>query len=89
MIAFGTALAKERKALRRTQGDIAHSLRTSQASLSHIERGAETRLSTFVDLAHEVGLEPVLVPKSLVSVVRDIVHDHSGPVDHTIRRKFE
>jgi transcriptional regulator with XRE-family HTH domain len=88
--ALGATISACRLKLRRSQADVAKALRMSQASLSHIERGADTRLSTFVDLAREVGLEPVLVPKALVSVVRDIAAhaEAQRTTDAPITRKF-
>ena len=77
LVALGKRFIAARAIAKRSQADVAHALRMSQASLSHIERGAETSLSTFVDIAREFDLEPMLVPKPLVRIVNDLIASNS------------
>lgn len=41
--------------------------------LSRIEHGADLRVSTLLDIARELRLEPVLVPKLQLSAVRGLL----------------
>ena len=50
----------------------------SAANLSRIEHGADFRVSTLLELARELKLEPILVPKELVPAVRAVMHDDRG-----------
>lgn len=86
--ALGATLAAARRKIPRTQADVARALRMSQASVSHIERGADTRVSTLVDLAREFGLEPMLIPRTMLDVVRAIVSPAEVQPEVPILRKF-
>jgi DNA-binding XRE family transcriptional regulator len=65
-------LADRRAALDLSQGDLAHTCGTTQSVISRIEMGkSNIGLARFLELAHAVDLEPVLVPRLLVpSVLR-------------------
>ncbi|HEY5257730.1 MAG TPA: helix-turn-helix transcriptional regulator [Candidatus Baltobacteraceae bacterium] len=76
LVTLGKRFIAARNAAKRSQADVARALRMSQSSLSHIERGADTSLSTFVDLARELNLEPTLVPKALARIVSDLAASH-------------
>jgi DNA-binding Xre family transcriptional regulator len=45
-------------------------LKFSAANLSRIENGKDLRVSTLLDIARTLGLEPMLVPKMYVPSVR-------------------
>jgi len=72
LVALARRLAQARAAKGRSQADVASALRMAQSSLSHIERGADTSLSTFLDIGRELGLELMLVPKSVVRFVSEL-----------------
>ncbi|MBV8751019.1 MAG: helix-turn-helix transcriptional regulator, partial [Candidatus Eremiobacteraeota bacterium] len=60
------------------QGKLAARLGISAAHLSRIEHGANLRVSTLLDIARELRVEPLLVPKELVPPVRALL---SAPAD--------
>jgi transcriptional regulator with XRE-family HTH domain len=66
--------------LRRTRGErgisrAAHARRLgmSAVNVARIERGGDMRVSTLLELARCLKLEPILVPKSLVIPVREMI----------------
>jgi transcriptional regulator with XRE-family HTH domain len=69
---LGASLRRARLARGIKQGELARRLGMSVANLSRIERGADFRVSTLLDLARELRLEPILVPKESVPAVRAI-----------------
>lgn len=77
---LGRALSRARQERRIQQGELARRLRMSAANLSRIEHGADFRVSTLLDLARELGLEPLLVPKRLVPVVESLLSEEEGGV---------
>jgi HTH-type transcriptional regulator/antitoxin HipB len=53
-----------------------------QSQITRIESGAsDIRLSTLIELAHALGLEPVLVPKVLLPAVRHVMAHHQQSSD--------
>ena len=74
---IGRLLAAERERRGISQGSLARSLGISAANLSRIERGADLRVSTLLDVARALGLEPMLVPKHAVPAVRSVLNDLS------------
>jgi transcriptional regulator with XRE-family HTH domain len=60
------------------QAELAWRLRMSPANLSRIEHGADFRVSTLLEIARELKLEPLLIPKELVPAVRAIVDAADG-----------
>ena len=71
--ALGFLLGERRRARRLTQAQLARRLGMSSANVSRIEHGADFRVSTLLDLARELRLEPVLVPKDQVPAVRAVI----------------
>lgn len=49
-----------------------------QSSVSRVERGGDVRLSTMLEIARTLELEPMLIPKRLVPAVRALVQHRSG-----------
>ncbi|WP_081916718.1 helix-turn-helix domain-containing protein [Caulobacter sp. UNC358MFTsu5.1] len=59
-----------------SQRDVTARMKLTQAQLSRIESGAaDVRLSTFVELARLLDLEPVLVPRTALSGVNAIIRE--------------
>src|SRR6266404_3611952 len=62
-----------------SQVELGKRLGVTQSQITRIERGAsDIRLSTLVEMAHALGLEPVLIPKSLLPAVRHLT-ERRGP----------
>jgi transcriptional regulator with XRE-family HTH domain len=80
---LGRLLADERERQGISQGALARRLGVSAPNLSRIERGADLRASTLVEIARALGLEPVLIPKHAISAVRALVDESRGG---TVRR---
>lgn len=72
---IGQLLAAERERQGISQGRLARTLGVSGANLSRIEHGADLRVSTLLDLARALGLEPMLVPKRAATAVRSVLED--------------
>lgn len=77
---IGQLLAAERERQGISQARLAKSLRMSAANLSRIEHGSDLRMSTLLDVARALGLEPMFVPKRTVSAVRAVLHEFAGGV---------
>jgi transcriptional regulator with XRE-family HTH domain len=72
---IGRLLASARERLGLSQSELARRLGVSGANLSRIEHGADLRVSTLVDIARALQLEPMLVPKERVPSVRALLDD--------------
>lgn len=72
---IGRLLAAERERQGISQGSLARALGVSAPNLSRIEHGADLRVSTLLDLARALGLEPMLVPKEAATTVRSVLED--------------
>lgn len=70
---LGQLIALERQRQGISQGELARRLGVSQANLSRIEHGADLRVSTLLDLARALAMEPMIVPKSAVGVLRSVL----------------
>ncbi|HEV2642882.1 MAG TPA: helix-turn-helix transcriptional regulator [Candidatus Elarobacter sp.] len=70
---LGIELGKIRRSRSVGQQALAAKLGISGPNLSRIEHGADFRVSTLLDLARALKLEPILVPKEHVPAVRAIV----------------
>jgi HTH-type transcriptional regulator/antitoxin HipB len=68
--------AREEKGL--TQAELGLRLGQPQSSVSRIERGGDVRLSTVLEMARTLELEPMLIPKRLVPAVQAIVQNRRG-----------
>lgn len=82
------ALIALRKQRGLTQAALARRLGVAAPHLSRIEHGTDPRLSTFVDIARELGAEPILIPKEHLAAVRSVLADLSGSPDLGERPRF-
>jgi transcriptional regulator with XRE-family HTH domain len=71
----GAILAAERRRQGISQGELARRLGVAQSNLSRIEKGADLRVSTLLDIARVLQLEPMLVPKQSTRSVRALLDD--------------
>lgn len=72
---IGQLLAEERERQGISQGRLARDLGVSAANLSRIEHGSDLRVSTLLELARALGLEPMLIPKQAAAAVRSVLED--------------
>ena len=56
-----------------TQAELGRRLGQPQSSISRIERGGDLRLSTLLEMARTLDLEPMLIPKLYVPAVRTLI----------------
>jgi transcriptional regulator with XRE-family HTH domain len=70
---LGPLLARARRERGLSQSELARRLGMSAPHLSRIEHGADLRVSTLLDVARELKLEPVLVPKHRLATVRALL----------------
>ncbi len=68
--------AREEKGL--TQAELGIRLGQPQSSVSRVERGGDVRLSTLLETARTLELEPMLIPKLLVPAVRALIQHGGG-----------
>src|ERR1700749_2233529 len=73
-------VARESKGL--TQADVGSRIGQPQSSVSRIERGGDLRVSTLLEMARVLELEPMLIPKRLVPAVRALV-EHAADGGHS------
>ena len=78
---LGTQLGQIRRSRRVSQQELALKLGIAGSNLSRIEHGADFRVSTLLDLARALRLEPVLVPKEYVPAVRAIIDSAAAQHD--------
>jgi HTH-type transcriptional regulator/antitoxin HipB len=68
--------AREEKGL--TQAELGVRLGQPQSSVSRVERGGDVRLSTVLEIARTLELEPMLIPKRLVPAMRAPIQHRRG-----------
>ncbi len=67
-------LRGERQRQELSQVQLGQLVGAPQSQITRIESGArDIRLSTLLELAHALGLEPVLVPKVLLPAIRHVI----------------
>ena len=66
-------LTEARRGQGLSQAELAKRLGVAPSHLSRIEHGADPRLSTFLEIARELRIEPILVPKEYVAAVRALL----------------
>jgi HTH-type transcriptional regulator/antitoxin HipB len=71
--------ARESKGL--TQSDLGSRIGQPQSAVSRIERGGDLRVSTLLEMARVLEMEPVLVPKHLVPAAHALLGHASGKGD--------
>lgn len=79
LVKLGQTLKAAREKQNRTQREFAAVSNFQQAQIARAERGADVRISTLIELARALGLEPILIPQSLVPTVEAMIRDeHSS-----------
>jgi predicted transcriptional regulator len=73
MLSIVDSLSASRKAQRLSQQDLADRAGTSRMTVVRVEAAQDPRLSTVYELARALGLELMLVPKSLSEEVQSFV----------------
>jgi transcriptional regulator with XRE-family HTH domain len=56
-----------------TQSDLGSRIGQPQSAVSRIERGGDLRVSTLLEMARVLEMEPVLIPKHLVPAVHALL----------------
>ena len=56
-----------------TQADLGSRIGQPQSAVSRIERGGDLRVSTLLEMARVLEMEPILIPKHLVPAVQALV----------------
>jgi HTH-type transcriptional regulator/antitoxin HipB len=64
-------VAREAKGL--TQADVGSRIGQPQSAVSRIEGGGDLRVSTLLEMARVLEMEPMLIPKHLVPAVQALV----------------
>ena len=73
---------RQRKGL--SQVELAQRLGVPQSQINRIENGgSDIRLSTLLEMAHALGFEPVLIPKTLLPAVRHLLEKERGGEEST------
>jgi HTH-type transcriptional regulator / antitoxin HipB len=68
-----------------SQVELGQRLGVPQSQITRMERGIhDIRLSTLIEAAHALGLEPVLIPKSLLPAVRHLVAKQQEGIDSAV-----
>jgi transcriptional regulator with XRE-family HTH domain len=66
-------IRQAREAIGFTQSELGSRIGQPQSAVSRIERGADLRLSTLLEMARVLELEPMLIPKRLVRAVQALI----------------
>jgi transcriptional regulator with XRE-family HTH domain len=85
---LGGVLAGVRRSRGIRQDELARRLGLTPATLSRIEHGGGFRVGTLLDIARELKLEPILVPKEHVPAVRALLRDLQAPTEAPDRPRF-
>lgn len=68
------AIKRRRKELKISQAEVSQRTGLNQGRISEFERGnVNSRMGTFIEISRAVELEPVLVPRELLSSVMSII----------------
>ena len=67
------SLRQTREAKGLTQSGLGERIGQPQSAVSRIERGGDLRLSTLLEIARVLELEPILIPKHLVPAVKALI----------------
>ncbi len=81
MASIQDQLRQSREAKGYTQTDMGVRIGQPQSAVSRIERGGDLRVSTLLEMARVLEMEPVLVPKHLIPAVRALLGHASGQGD--------
>lgn len=81
MISIQDQLRQFREMKDFTQSDMGERIGQPQSAVSRIERGGDLRVSTLLEMARVLHLEPVLVPKHLIPAVQALLGHAAAPHD--------
>lgn len=77
-------LREARRRERLSQVALAQRLGVPQSQINRIENGgSDIRLSTLLEMAHALGLEPILIPNTLLPAVRHLLRKERGGEEST------
>ncbi len=80
---LGESLKKARQTKKLSQRDLSHKTGITQSQISKFENGAvDLQVSSLIELARGLDLEPMLVPRALVPVIEGLQrkNPHSIPM---------
>jgi HTH-type transcriptional regulator / antitoxin HipB len=72
-------IREAREAKQLTQSELGRLVGQPQSSVSRIERGGDVRLSTLLEMARILDLEPWFIPKRLVPAVQALIQYAADP----------
>jgi len=81
MASIQDQLRQSREVKGLTQSDMGARIGQPQSAVSRIERGGDIRVSTLLEMARVLEMEPVLVPKHLIPAVQALLGHASGRND--------
>ena len=81
MTSIQDQLRQSREGKGLTQGEMGARIGQPQSAVSRIERGGDLRVSTLLEMARVLEMEPVLVPKQLIPAVQALLAHGSGQRD--------
>jgi transcriptional regulator with XRE-family HTH domain len=81
MISIQDQLRQSRETKGFTQADMGARIGQPQSAVSRIERGGDLRVSTLLEMARVLEMEPVLVPKILIPAVQALLGHATGQRD--------
>lgn len=89
---IGSLLGVARRMRGLSQTELAAMLDVSNANISRIEHGADLRVSTLIEMARALKIEPVLIPKEHLTAVRallDSISDTRAEDEPVQRPRFD
>jgi HTH-type transcriptional regulator/antitoxin HipB len=86
MVSIQGQLRRGREAKGLTQAEFGDRLGQPQSSVSRVERGGDLRVSTLLEMARILDVEPMLIPKVLVPAVQALI-EHRVDQDSGRRAK--
>jgi transcriptional regulator with XRE-family HTH domain len=81
MASIQDQLRQSREVKGLTQSDMGERIGQPQSAVSRIERGGDIRVSTLLEMARVLEMEPVLVPKHLIAAVHALL-GHASSQDN-------
>jgi len=81
MASIQDQLRQSREVKGLTQSDMGERIGQPQSAVSRIERGGDIRVSTLLEMARVLEMEPVLVPKHLIPAVHALLGHASRQPD--------